>query len=73
MQQVKDALVILRRKQVEARTGLCRSSLYSMMKAGKFPKSVKLSTRSVGWVQEQVNAFLEARIAESQGSMKGGV
>lgn len=73
MQVVKTAVVILRRKQVQAITGLSRSSLYSMMKSGKFPKNIRLSTRSVGWVHEQVEAFLEARIAESQGSLKGGL
>ncbi len=63
---------IMRRKQVQAVTGLSRSSIYALIKADRFPKQVKLSARSVGWVQEQVQAFLVARIAESQAQLKGG-
>jgi prophage regulatory protein len=70
MQAVKAAVVILRRKQVQAITGLSRSSIYAMMKAGDFPKSVKLSARSVGWVENQVTGFLEGRIAASNGTVK---
>lgn len=70
MQQNKFAVVILRRKQVQAITGLSRSSIYALMKAGDFPKSIKLSARSVGWVSEQVTGFLESRIAASNGTVK---
>ena len=32
--------------------------------AGKFPKRVRLGQGRVGWVEEEVKAWLEARIAE---------
>jgi prophage regulatory protein len=35
----------LRGPEVEVRTGLSRSTLYSWMAAGEFPKPVKLGTR----------------------------
>ena len=40
---------ILRRPEVEAKTGFKRAYLYSLMKAGQFPKAIKLGIRAVGW------------------------
>jgi hypothetical protein len=31
---------------------------------GRFPKPVSISDRSVGWVEAEVDAWLEARIAQ---------
>lgn len=52
---------ILRRPEVEARTGLSRSTIYDWMKRGEFPKPVALGARLVGWRESDVNAWLEAR------------
>ncbi|MDF9301872.1 AlpA family phage regulatory protein [Tritonibacter mobilis] len=52
---------ILRCKDVMALTGLSRSTLYAMMSEGKFPPSVKLSKRAVGWRAAVVQAWLDAR------------
>lgn len=52
---------ILRRPEVEARTGLKRSSLYQMMADGEFPPSVKLGKRAVGWTDSSISAWLESR------------
>lgn len=54
---------ILKRPEVEARTGLSRSTLYAMMADGQFPKSVKLSLRAVGWVESEITSWLESRKA----------
>jgi len=70
--QLNKALIILRRKQVEARTGYSRSSLYKHMSEGTFPAQIKLGARAVGWIESEVTAFLEARISESRAAMKGG-
>jgi prophage regulatory protein len=42
--------VILRRPQVEARTGLSRSTLYQYIQDGLFPRPVSLGARAVGWL-----------------------
>jgi len=52
---------ILRRPEVEARTGLSRSTIYQWMKDGQFPQPVKLGARLVAWRESDVNAWLEAR------------
>jgi prophage regulatory protein len=59
-------VTILRRPQVEARTGCARSTLYCAMKAGTFPKAVKLGARSVGWLSSEVDEWLAGRIAASR-------
>jgi prophage regulatory protein len=53
---------ILRRKQVELRTGLARSTIYQYIKDGVFPKPVPLGPRAVGWVESEVSAWITERI-----------
>ena len=50
---------ILRRKQLETRLGLSRSSIYQMMADGKFPYPIKLGNRSVGWISSDIEKWLE--------------
>jgi prophage regulatory protein len=57
---------IIRRKAVEAITGLGRSTIYAMMHDGKFPKPIQLSARAVGWVESEVADFLRQRIEASR-------
>lgn len=72
--QIRTALelVILRRKQVEARTGLSRSTLYAKIKPGSdqfdptFPKPVSLGAKAVGWIEHEVTAWLSAQIEKSR-------
>ena len=53
---------ILRRKQVEARTGLSRSTLYARIKAGTFPAPVSLGPRAVGWIASDEQRWVSDRI-----------
>jgi len=62
-------LNILRRKQVEAMTGLSRSSLYAKVKDGAFPVQVKLGIRCVGWLEHEIQDWLNERIAASRGGV----
>jgi prophage regulatory protein len=58
---------ILRRKQVEARVGLRRSTIYARVADGTFPAPVSLGARAVGWVSDEIDDWLRARVAESRG------
>lgn len=74
--QLNNAPVILRRKQVQARTGLSRSSIYSLMKSqsSPFPQSIHISPRAVGWLEADIDAYIQARITESRNpAAKAGV
>ena len=53
--------IILRRPQVEARTGLSRSTLYQYIQDGLFPRPVSLGARAVGWLDSEVNTWIAAR------------
>lgn len=57
---------LIRRKLVEARTGLARSTIYERLKSGDFPKPVALGSRSVGWVESEIDEWIAARIAASR-------
>ena len=65
-QQIQSALTIIRRKQVEARTGLSRSTLYLRIAQGTFPRPVSLGARAVGWVESEISDWLACRIAASR-------
>jgi prophage regulatory protein len=56
---------ILRIREVCQRTGMSRSSIYAYEQNGEFPKRIQISARAVGWVEADVEAFLQARIAAS--------
>ena len=53
---------ILRRKQVESRTGLSRSTIYLRIKKGTFPKPIKLGERAVGWLESEIYDWLDEKI-----------
>lgn len=52
---------IMRIHEVAARVGLCKASLYNMIKAGGFPSGIRLTKRAVGWRAEEVEEWIEGR------------
>ena len=56
----------IRRPAVENRTGLSRSTIYLLMQNGKFPKPVRIGGRAVAWPEAEVEAWLNARLAERE-------
>lgn len=56
--------IILRRPEVEARTGLPRSTMYDWISRGVFPAPVTLGAKAVGWLEHEIDAWVESRIAE---------
>ena len=57
-------LRILRLSDVEQKTGLKRSFLYSLMSQGKFPKSIRLGVRAVGWDATEVDQWIADRLSD---------
>jgi prophage regulatory protein len=55
---------ILRLAQVRQRTGRPTSSIYADIAAGTFPAPIPLGPRAVGWIEEEIDAWVEARIVE---------
>ena len=58
----QEKLSILRRKQVEKRTGLSRSTIYLRIQEGTFPRPIKLGARAVGWLENEIEAWLAERM-----------
>ncbi|WP_345884990.1 helix-turn-helix transcriptional regulator [Shewanella algae] len=46
-----------------------RSSIYSYMAAGYFPRSVKLGPRLVAWVEDEIDEWIAERIEERDGAV----
>jgi prophage regulatory protein len=61
-------LKILRRKQLEERTGLARSTIYDKLASSSprfdptFPRPVQLGPNAVGWVEAEIDAWLLNRM-----------
>ena len=53
---------ILRLPEVMARTGLSRSTIYLRISQGTFPKPVSLGPRAVGWVEAEIQEWIERQI-----------
>lgn len=61
------ATVILRLPTVKARTGLSRSTIYLRVAQGAFPKPIPLGGRAVGWVEKEIDDWLQQQIAVTRG------
>jgi prophage regulatory protein len=58
---------ILRLPQVIQKTGLSRSTIYSLINSGDFPKRIKLTSRSMGFLEEELDSWLKARVEKDTG------
>lgn len=59
---------ILRLPDVKMRTGLSRSTIYLRIAQGTFPKPVGLGGRAVGWLEAEVQDWLQRRVDERRAS-----
>ncbi|MGR5325018.1 helix-turn-helix transcriptional regulator [Vibrio sp. PNB22_2_2] len=57
---------IIRLPEVKEKTGLSRSSIYLRMSKGSFPQSISLGERAVGWLEADVEQWLDACVSASK-------
>jgi prophage regulatory protein len=57
---------IIRLPKVKALTGKSRSGIYSGMLDGSFPSSIHISPRSVGWLQSEIELWIEERVQQER-------
>ncbi|MGE6606612.1 helix-turn-helix transcriptional regulator [Halomonas sp. NPDC076908] len=57
---------LIKRREVLARTALANSTLYRLMKDGTFPQSVQIGPRSVAWVEDEIDQWIQQRIESAQ-------
>ena len=53
--------VVLRLETVQRILALSRSAIYARMAAGDFPPALQLGPRAIGWLQADIDAWLESR------------
>lgn len=64
---MKSPIQILRVPAVLKRIGIGRATLYRWLKEDPtFPRPVKIGSHSVGWIEAEINSWLEARIRASR-------
>jgi prophage regulatory protein len=61
---------VLRRQATCDLIGIKAAGLYRLVQRGQFPKPIKISTKLSGWVESEVVAWLESRIAQRVGGAK---
>ena len=49
-------------------TGLSSSTIYRLASEDRFPKPIKLSLRSSGWLGSEIDAWLDQRISAARNS-----
>ena len=59
---------VLRLPAVIAKVGLKRDLIYRGAREGWFPKPIKLSERASGWIEDEIDLYLERRIAALDGA-----
>ena len=52
----------LRLTDVKARTGLSRSTIYLNISQGNFPQHIRLGSRCVGWLESEIDDWMQTRI-----------
>ena len=57
---------ILRRRDVQTRTGLALSTRYQAMAGGRIPKATRHGPCSVSWLSSESEGRITARVAESR-------
>ncbi|WP_158972797.1 AlpA family transcriptional regulator [Paraglaciecola sp. L3A3] len=62
--QIQSTLIsnyrLLRRQVVQDLTGLSKATLWRLERDGKFPKAVQLTSRTVGYRESEILAWLTA-------------
>lgn len=57
---------MLRVDEVCRRTGLSRSQVHRLVDELNFPRPIRLSKRAVAWVEGEIEAWLQERIAATR-------
>ena len=64
---------LLRLPEVMARTGLSRTTIYVWRKEGRFPQPVLLGTRTLAWIESELEEWMREQIAKSRGGTEVAV
>jgi|GEM_PF-1141438 len=55
---------LLSKREVLALTGWSNSTLYNRIAANDFPRQIRTGPRTADWVQSEVHAYIEGKVAQ---------
>jgi prophage regulatory protein len=58
---------LLRLPEVKATTGLSKSSIYTRISEGTFPKQIPLGPRLVVWVESDIQNWIAEQVSAAKG------
>lgn len=59
---------VLRIRGVVRKTGASRTTVYDWMRRGQFPRPIRLGARAVGWLESEIDSWIEGRVAATNAS-----
>lgn len=60
---------LIRFSEVQKRTGYSKAWLYRLMSEQRFPAAIKIGTRSIAFIESEVDEWINQRISESRGEV----
>lgn len=60
---------LIRLSEVMRRTGYSKAWIYRLLKEERFPASIKIGSRSIAFIESEVDDWINQRIAESRGEI----
>ncbi|MDE9563206.1 AlpA family transcriptional regulator [Xenorhabdus bovienii] len=57
---------LIRLPEVQRRTGYSKAWIYKLISDGAFPKQIKLGTRSIAFIESEIDHWIAQRIAGSR-------
>ncbi len=64
---------ILRLDEVKSKTGLSKSAIYSRVSQGTFPRPRALGPKASGWVESEIDKWIETRPIADDRTLKAVV
>ena len=61
---------VIRFPQLIKLIGLARSTVYVRIAEGTFPKPIKLGVRAIGWLESDIEEWIQSQVDESQSENK---
>ncbi|HAV8103134.1 TPA: AlpA family transcriptional regulator [Escherichia coli] len=59
----------IRLSEVQRRTGYSKAWIYRLIKEQRFPQSVKIGSRSIAFIESEIEEWINQRIAELRGEV----
>ncbi|WP_099350727.1 helix-turn-helix transcriptional regulator [Erwinia amylovora] len=59
----------IRFPEVQKRSGYGKAWIYKLIAQGRFPQPIKIGSRSIAFIESEIDEWINQRIAESRGEV----